>query len=86
MCIVKTLTDYQSYKYFISLVKSNVIFPQAVTMSVLLYSLVSNKTLKDKLDGNYIRMFKAALNKSLKQQQENSSRTATCLPSHKLFK
>ena len=44
------------------------------------------KRLKKKLDGNYIRMLRAILNKSWRQNPQDSSCTATCLPSRKLSK
>ena len=44
------------------------------------------KRLKKKIDGNYTRMLRAILNKSLRQHPQTNDYTATCLPSRKLSK
>ena len=62
-------------------------FFQAAVVSILLYGCTTwtlTKRPEKKLDGNYIRMLRAILNKSWRQHPTNY--TATCLPSRKLSK
>ena len=58
-------------------------------LSILLYGCTTwtlTKRLKKKLDGNYIRMLRAILNKSWRQHPTTPNYTANCLPSRKLYK
>ena len=64
-------------------------FFQAAIVSILLYGCTTwtlTKRLKKKLDGNYIRMLRAILNKSWRQNPRGTNYTTTCLPSRKLYK
>ena len=63
-------------------------FFQAAVVSILLYGCITwtlSKWLEKKLDGNYIRMLQAILNKSW-WQHPTRHHTATCFPSWKLSK
>ena len=58
-------------------------FFQAMVVSILLYGCTTwtlTKCIEKKLDGNYIRMLQAILNKSWRQHPQNSSCTATYHP------
>ena len=64
-------------------------FFQAAVVSILLYGCTTwtlTKRLEKKLDGNYIRMLRAILNKSWRPHPQGTNYTATCLPSRKLSK
>ena len=64
-------------------------FLQAAVVSILLYWCTTwtlPKRMEKKLDDNYIRMLRAILNKSWRQQPQSSSCTATYHPSRKLSK